>query len=67
MFCCGLVLSTGCVKKSEYDALQAEYNAALAKQDKLAQVVTGQDAELSALKSGFNKLAEIFADEIANH
>ena len=67
VFCCGLVSSTGCVKKSEYDALQADYNAALAKQGKLAQVVTEQDAELSALKADFNKLAEIFADEIANH
>jgi len=67
VFCCGLFLSTGCVKKSEYDALQADYNAALAKQDKLAQVVTKQDAELAALKSDFDRLAEIFADEIANH
>jgi chemotaxis protein MotB len=67
VFCCGLVLSTACVKKSEYDALQADYNAALAKQGKLAQVVTEQDAELAALKADFDKLAEIFADEIANH
>lgn len=66
VFCCGLVLSTGCVKKSEYDALMAEYNAAIGKQDKLTKVVTEQDAELSALKSDYNKLAEIFAEEIEN-
>ena len=66
VFCCGLVLSTGCVKKSEYNALMADYNAALAEQDELAQVITEQDAELSALKSDFNRLADIFADEIAN-
>ena len=73
VFCCGLVLSTGCVKvkggrfgTSEYEALQAEYNAALAKQDKLTQVVAEQDTELTDLKSDFNQLAEIFADEIAN-
>jgi len=66
VFCCGLVSSTGCVKKSEYDALQADYNAALAKQGKLAEVVTEQDAELSALKADFDKLAEIFAEELEN-
>ena len=66
VFCCGLVLSTGCVKKSEYEALQAEYNAALAEQGELAEVVSEQDAELSALKADFDKLAEIFVEELEN-
>lgn len=66
VFCCGLVLSTGCVKKSEYDALMADYKAAIGKQDKLTEVVAEQGAELSALKSDYNKLAEIFAEELEN-
>jgi chemotaxis protein MotB len=64
--CSGLVLSTGCVKKSEYEALQAQYEAALAKEDKLTKTVAMQDAEISALESDFNALAEIFAEEIEN-
>lgn len=64
--CSGLVLSTGCVKKSEYEALQAQYDAALAKQGKLTKTVAMQDAEISALESDFNTLAEIFAEEIEN-
>jgi chemotaxis protein MotB len=64
--CSGLVLSTGCVKKSEYEALQAQYNDALAKQGQLTQTVEKQDEEINALKSDFDALAEIFAEEIAN-
>jgi chemotaxis protein MotB len=64
--CSGLILSTGCVKKSEYEALQAQYNEALAKQGKLTETVAMQDAEISALESDFDKLTEIFAEEIAN-
>ena len=64
--CSGLVLSTGCVKKSEYEALQAQYNDALAKQGQLTQTVEKQDEEINALKSDFDVLAEIFAEEIEN-
>lgn len=64
--CSGLVLSTGCVKKSEYEALQAQYNDALAKQGDLTQTVETQEAEINALKSDFDALAEIFAEEIEN-
>ena len=64
--CSGLVLSTGCVKKSEYEALQAQYNQALAKEGKLTKTVEQQDGEINALKSDFDKLTEIFAEEIAN-
>ena len=64
--CSGLVLSTGCVKKSEYEALQAQYEAALAQEGKLTKTVAMQGAEIKALESDFNTLAEIFADEIEN-
>ncbi len=64
--CSGLVLSAGCVKKSEYEALQAQYKDALAKQGKLTKTVAMQDAEIGALESDFDKLTEIFAEEIAN-
>lgn len=64
--CSGLVLSTGCVKKSEYEALRAQYDAALAKEGKLTETVAMQGAEISALESDFNTLAEIFAEEIEN-
>jgi len=64
--CYGLVSSTGCVKQSEYDALMADYKAAIAKQDQLTDVVTEQDAELANLKSDFNELGEIFAEELEN-
>jgi chemotaxis protein MotB len=66
VFCYGLVSSTGCVKQSEYDALMADYKAAIAKQDQLTDVVTEQDAELTKLKSDFNELGEIFAEELEN-
>jgi chemotaxis protein MotB len=64
--CSGLVLSTGCVKKSEYEALQAQYEEALAKQGKLTETVAIQGAEISALESDFDALTEIFAEEIEN-
>jgi chemotaxis protein MotB len=54
------------VKKSEYEALQAQYEAALAKEGKLTKTVAMQGAEISALESDFNTLAEIFAEEIEN-
>lgn len=66
LFSCAIVLSTGCVKKSEYNALMAKYNAALADQDELVEVVMEQDAEISALKSDYNQLAEIFVEELEN-
>lgn len=66
VFCYGLVSATGCVKQSEYDALMADYKAAIAKQDQLTDVVTEQDAELANLKSDFNELGEIFAEELEN-
>ena len=64
--CSGLVLSTGCVKKSEYEALQAQYNDALAKQGKLTETVEKQAEEINALESDFDALADIFAEEIEN-
>ena len=64
--CSGLVLSTGCVKKSEYEALQAQYNDALAKQGKLTETVEKQADEINALESDFDALADIFAEEIEN-
>jgi flagellar motor protein MotB len=56
---CAIVLSAGCVKKSTY-------NAVLAERDSLAQVVTEQEKELVALKTDFDRLAEVFAEEITN-
>jgi chemotaxis protein MotB len=64
--CSGLVLSTGCVKKSEYEALQAQYNDALAKQGRLTETVEKQAEEINALESDFDALADIFAEEIEN-
>ena len=64
--CSGLVLSTGCVKKSEYEALQAQYNDALAKEGKLTETVEKQAEEINALESDFEALADIFAEEIEN-
>jgi chemotaxis protein MotB len=71
--CSGLVLSTGCVKKSEYEALQAQYNEAIAKEGKLtetvekqAETVEKQAEEINALESDFDALADIFAEEIEN-
>jgi len=63
----GLALSTGCVKKSEYEALEARYNEALTKQGRLTETVAMQDAEISALKSDFDELTAIFAEELENH
>ncbi len=63
--CSGLLLSTGCVKKSEYNALMDQYNEAVAKQEKLTGVVVEQDAELASLESDYNRLATLFAAEIA--
>ena len=62
---CGLIVSSGCVKKSEYNALKADYDSVVAERDALTQTVQMQEAELSSLESDFEKLAEIFADEIA--
>ena len=64
--CSGLVLSTGCVKKSEYEALQAQYNEAIAKEGKLTETVEKQAEEINALESDFDALADIFAEEIEN-
>ncbi|NNE19015.1 MAG: OmpA family protein [Myxococcales bacterium] len=64
--CAGLVLSMGCVKKSEYEALQARYNEALAKQGTLTETIAIQDEEISALEADFDELTEIFAEELAN-
>ena len=64
--CSGLVLSTGCVKKSEYEALQAQYNEAIAKEAKLTETVEKQAEEINALESDFDALADIFAEEIEN-
>jgi len=61
-----LILSTGCVKKSEYEALQAQYDEALAKQGSLTETVAMQESEIAALKADYDKLTEIFADEIEN-
>ncbi len=64
--CSGLVLSTGCVKKSEYEALQAQYNDALAKQGQLTRRSRSRHEEINALESDFDALADIFAEEIEN-
>lgn len=56
----GLVLSAGCVKKSEYNAVVAE-------RDTLARTVQEQQVALTALESDYARLNDIFADEIANH
>ncbi len=55
----GLLMTSGCVKKDEYNAVVAE-------RDALAQTVKQQQAELSALEADYARLSEIFAEEIEN-
>lgn len=62
----GVVLSAGCVKKSEYEALEAKYNEALSTQGELVETVEMQDAAISELEDDFVVLTEIFAEEIEN-
>ena len=62
----GVVLSAGCVKKSEYEALETKYNKALSTQGELVETVEMQDEAISDLEADFVVLTEIFADEIEN-
>jgi len=53
----GLLTTSGCVKKDEYNAVVAE-------RDALARTVKEQEAVLGELQADFAKLTEIFAEEI---
>ncbi len=63
---CLLVLSTGCVKKSQYKSMVAERDALLAERDQLAEVVVEQDEQLAALEADYNRLTVIFEEQLAN-
>jgi chemotaxis protein MotB len=54
-----LLVTSGCVKKDEYNAVVAE-------RDELMRIVEEQNAVLNELEGDFDRLAEIFAEEIAN-
>ncbi len=55
----GLLMTSGCVKKDEYNAVVAE-------RDELLRVVEEQNAVLAELETDFDRLAVIFAEEIEN-
>ncbi|RME23083.1 MAG: endoflagellar motor protein [Deltaproteobacteria bacterium] len=71
-----LVLSTGCVKKKDYDALQAELEstrndltATLAERDatiaELQQALADEQAEVARLQAELDKLRSIYEEETA--
>ena len=59
-----VVISTGCVAKSDYDILQQNYDNLQRERDNLAAVTAEQDKELQALHRDYDELNRMFATEI---